>query len=217
MNLPFTIEQFLDVFAQYNNTIWPFQFILYFFAVGAIYSAIKPASFTRKTVLMVLGFLWLWMGVIYHIFFFSSINPAAYGFGTLFVIQGFLFIWLARKSNISFSVTGGWRDSIGGLFIAYGLVFYPLLGIYMGHVYPSSPTFGAPCPTTIFTFGILLWSKSIPLFLLIIPILWSLIGFTAAFTLGIYEDVGLLVSGITAVIILMKNRRTLRSIYSQTL
>ena len=214
MNLPFTIEQFLDVFAQYNNTIWPFQFILYFFAFGAIYSAIMPATFSQKTVLMVLGFFWLWMGVIYHIFFFSSINPAAYGFGTLFVIQSLLFFWSARKNNITFSVTGGWRDSIGGLFIAYGLVFYPLLGVYVGHIYPSSPTFGAPCPTTIFTFGIMLWSRGLPLYLLIIPVLWSMIGFTAALTLGIYEDVGLLIAGITALIIIKKDGRSLQSIYS---
>ena len=207
MNLPFTLEQFLDVFAQYNNTIWPFQIILYLLALGAIFSAAMPASFSQRVVLIVLGFFWLWMGVIYHIVFFSPINPAAYGFGILFVIQGLLFLWSARKNTITFSVTSGWRDSVGSLFIAYGLVLYPLLGLYVGHVYPSSPTFGAPCPTTIFTFGILIWSRGLPLYLLIVPVLWSLIGFTAALTLGIYEDVGLLVSGITGTILIVMRSR----------
>jgi Family of unknown function (DUF6064) len=60
----------------------------------------------------------------------------------------------------------------------------------------SSPTFGLPCPTTIFTLGMLLWlDKTPPLYLLIIPLLWSLIGTVAALKLGIREDVGLLVSG----------------------
>ena len=29
MNLPFTVEQFLDVFAQYNQAVWPIQIVAY--------------------------------------------------------------------------------------------------------------------------------------------------------------------------------------------
>jgi hypothetical protein len=44
------------------------------------------------------------------------------------------------------------------------MVVYPLLGIRFGHSYPRAPLFGvAPCPTTIFTFGLLLWAtRSVP-------------------------------------------------------
>ncbi len=42
-----------------------------------------------------------------------------------------------------------------------------------------------------------------PVHLLILPLLWSIIGFTAAFTLTIYEDIGLLVAGLTAFILLL--------------
>jgi hypothetical protein len=40
--------------------------------------------------------------------------------------------------------------------------------------------------------------------LLIIPVIWSLIGFTAALQLGIYEDMGLLISGIVTVFFAIK-------------
>ncbi len=33
------------------------------------------------------------------------------------------------------------------------------------------------------------------------PALWSLLGFTAAFTLGVYEDIGLLVAGVVGTVI----------------
>jgi hypothetical protein len=46
-----------------------------------------------------------------------------------------------------------------------------------------------------------------PVHLLIIPLLWSIIGFTAALQLTIYEDIGLLIAGLTAVTFLLINNR----------
>jgi hypothetical protein len=84
-----------------------------------------------------------------------------------------------------------------------------LLGIKSGHVYPASPTFGLPCPTTIFTFGILLWNEGkIPKVILFIPLLWVLVGFAAAIKLGITEDISLLISGviITAIAVFQRKK-----------
>lgn len=91
----------------------------------------------------------------------------------------------------------------------YALVIYPALGYLLDHGYPAAPTFGVPCPTTIFTFGILLCTDSrIPLYLLPIPLAWSLIGFWAAISLGITEDFGLLAAGlIGSLLIVLRNNR----------
>ncbi len=87
----------------------------------------------------------------------------------------------------------------------YALIIYPMLSYFNGHIFPASPTFGLPCPTTIFTFGILLWtSQRVPIFLLIIPFLWSLVGGSAAFLLGILEDTGLPIAGMLAVFLLVR-------------
>jgi len=101
---------------------------------------------------------------------------------------------------------------IGGIFALYALVIYPVLGYSFGHVYPASPTFGAPCPTTIFTFGLLLWTdKRFPRHILVIPLLWSIIGFTAALSLTIREDFGLLIAGLlgTLLILLVRGKQSL--------
>jgi hypothetical protein len=83
-----------------------------------------------------------------------------------------------------------------------------VLGYLFGHVYPKSPTFGLPCPTTIFTFGLLLWTKTkFPKAVLVIPFLWSLIGFSAALTMGIHEDIGLLVAGVLGTVLLLLRER----------
>ena len=61
----------------------------------------------------------------------------------------------------------------------------------------------APCPTAIFTFGLLMLSaRPLPIWLLCIPLAWAGIGSTAAVLLGVREDLGLLVSGILAVTLL---------------
>ncbi|HXV44590.1 MAG TPA: DUF6064 family protein, partial [Anaerolineae bacterium] len=65
--------------------------------------------------------------------------------------------------------------------------------------YPQSPTFGLPCPTTIFTFGLLLWTDHrFPKYLLVIPVIWSLFGLSAAVQLGVLEDIMLLITGLVA-------------------
>jgi hypothetical protein len=85
------------------------------------------------------------------------------------------------------------------------MALYPIIGGLLGHGYPRSPSFGvAPCPTTIFTFGLLLWtSVRVPIYVLAIPLLWSLIGFSAALWLGIREDIGLPIAGVLSTALLV--------------
>ena len=88
-------------------------------------------------------------------------------------------------------------------------MIYPVLNYAFGHSYPKMPVFGvAPCPVTIFTFGMLLWMKEkVPLHVVAIPFLWSLVGASAAIHLGIVEDYGLLVAGLLgSVLIVITNR-----------
>lgn len=207
MNLPFTVEQFIETFASYNNAVWPIQIVLNLLALAAIVLAIKRFPFSNRMISGILSLLWLWTGVVYHISFFARINPVAYGFGALCVMQGALFAWLAVRDQIEYHASMSWKGVIGGVLLLYGLVIYPIIGHMLGHVFPGNPTFGAPCPTTIFTFGILLWGTGVPRYVSIIPALWSLIGFSAAISLGIREDIGLLVAGLVGTSILIVTGR----------
>jgi hypothetical protein len=213
MKLPFSVEQFLSIFQTYNNTIWPMQILLNLLAIIAIILAVRKMSISSKVISAILGFLWLWTGVVYHLIYFSSINNAAYVFGTLCIVQGLIFFFSGvYRSSLSFRFQSNVQGLIGGIFVLYALVVYPVLGYLFGHIYPASPTFGAPCPTTIFTFGLLLLTDKIfPKYILIIPLLWSIIGFTAALSLTIREDFGLLIAGLlgTLLILLGRERQSL--------
>ena len=115
-------------------------------------------------------------------------------------MQGILFFLAGTMAQkISFKLHLNSYSIVGGIFILYALLIYPILGYFLGHGYPYAPTFGVPCPTTIFTFGLLLWTeRKFPKYLLIIPVLWSFIGFSAAFQWGVWEDLMLLVSALVA-------------------
>ncbi len=195
--IPFTTEQFLQVFEKYNQAIYPFQFALILVAIISVFLAASRKPFANKLISSLLGFLWLWMGIVYHLIFFTAISPPAYLFGTLFIIQGLLFLYEGVVRNrLSFRASQNFYDIFGVIFIAYALIIYPLIGYALGRTFTASPTFGVPCPTVIFTFGLLIWTdKRFPLSLLIIPVLWSLVGTSAALNFGIKEDFGLLVAG----------------------
>jgi len=210
MKTPFTVEQFLDIFRNYNDTVFPMQVIFYVISVIVIYLTIKPTSKSDRIISGILAFLWLWMGVVYHLIFFTAINKAAYLFGAIFILQGILILTFGVFQNkLSFKFRSDIYGFAGAILILFALILYPVLGHALGHSYPSSPTFGLPCPTTIFTFGLLLLSdKKCPIAILIIPFIWSVIGFTAALNFGIVEDTGLLVSGLlTLPMLLMKNKK----------
>jgi len=191
--LPFTTDDFFAVFAAYNRAIWPAQVTAYVLGVLAVALALRGGTRNGRRVAGVLALFWAWTGILYHWAFFAPINRAAYLFGAVFVLQGALLAAAAARGSVEFRFRPDARGWLGALLIAYALVAYPLLGHLLGHGWPRSPVFGvAPCPTTIFTVGLLLWAERAPREQVVIPVLWSLVGASAALLLGVREDLGLL-------------------------
>jgi len=78
--LPFTLEQFLDVFAAYNKAIWPAQILAYVLGAIAVAALFRKGRASDRVISTVLGLMWLSTGVLYHGVFFSSVNKAAFAF-----------------------------------------------------------------------------------------------------------------------------------------
>jgi Family of unknown function (DUF6064) len=208
--LPFTLEQFLNVFATYNKAIWPAQIAAYVLGAIAVAALLEPGRASDRVVSAVLGLMWLCTGVLYHGIFFSSINKAAFAFGVLFVVEGAALLYAGIvRDGLRFASNYDFRAVIGVGFILYASLVYPLIGIATGHPWPVLPMFGvAPCPVTIFTFGLfLMTTRHFSYWLLVIPFVWSLIGGSAAILLDVRQDWLLLVSGlIAAPVIVVRDR-----------
>ncbi len=213
MQLPFSAEQFFDVFARYNQAIWPAQWLLTGLALTAVGLIILKPTAAARIVSGILAGLWLWMGAVYHLGYFASINPAARLFGAAFITEAVVLLWVAlRGLPVSARVAPDLNRIVGGALVMYALLAYPLIGYFSGHRYPATATFGAPCPTTIFTFGLLLWmADRVPWRVVIIPAAWALIGTFAAIRLSVPQDYGLLVAGVATIAVLARRSASRRS------
>jgi hypothetical protein len=199
MSLPFTTEQFFEVFARYNTAIRPMQVVLLVLALVA-----APLAATRRgwrAAAFIVAALWAWMAVAYHAAFFTAINPAAYFFAMMFVVEAALVARWAMDRSQDFVRPSTMQIAIAAVVFLYALVAYPAIGYLIGERYPAVPTFGVPCPTTIFTFGIFaMLASSLPPSLLAIPIVWAFFGAFAALRLGVPQDLGLLVATLASLI-----------------
>jgi len=209
MQPPFTVEEFLSVFERYNRAIGPAPLLAYALAIAALGFAWRGGPRASRSVLAILAGFWAMNGAGYHLAFFRAVNPAATVFGALFLAQAALYAAAATKVEpVAFGLRRTPRHAVALAFAAYAAIAYPLLGAALGHAYPRAPLLGvAPCPTTIFTFAILLLAEgSVPVALYAIPFLWSLVGVSAAAQLGIREDWGLAVAGVVGTAILVGRR-----------
>lgn len=207
--LPFTHEQFAQVFAAYNAAVWPAQAVAYILGVIICIALARGTRASASVAAFGLAAMWIWSGVAYHVAFFATINPAAYAFGALFVVEGLLLALAGASRRLQFGATDRLRHWAGWGLIVYALVLYPLVGLGTGVTYPALPMFGiTPCPVTLFTFGVLLLSSArVPWWMLVIPAAWSLVGGSAAWLLQVPQDWPLLLSVLAVVPIVYADRR----------
>ncbi len=208
MTLPFTAGEFFDVFAAYNERLWPFALALWLVTACAVVVLARTRSVRPWFIPGLLALHWAWAGLAYHAAFFSRINPAAWMFTGLFVLEAGLFFWYGIV-HPRFQLSRGplFQQVLSWGLIVYALL-YPAIARAEGHAFPRLPTFGVPCPTTILTIGFLLAAgRSLPRLVAVIPLMWALIGGSAAFLFGVRADMMLLAAGVALAIDLVRPRR----------
>lgn len=212
MILGLTLELMLAVFERYNLAIWPMQVIAYLLGIAAVFLAVKRTRYSSRVIAAILALYWLWTGIVFCLIYWGQSWGLAYAFGALCTVQGALFLAAAVfKPELSFGLQPDVYSIAGILFVAYAMVGYPIVGYLLGHGYPKWLPFGlVPCPTTVFTFGLLLWTdRRLPRYLLLIPLLWAIGGFLPV-SIGILEDIGLIIAGLLGTgMILYRDRKAM--------
>jgi hypothetical protein len=213
MNLKFSFDEFMAMLADYNKAIWPLQIIVYLVTIAILVMMFIQVRHSGKILAAWLGVLWFWVGVVFNLMYFNKLTQGANVFGVMFLLQGVLFLYGGfARNDMVFRLNPGWRGLTGLVIMLYALVGYPALEYAWGRGYPEILPFGlVPCPLTVFSLGILLLSvKKIPGYLVIIPVLYSF-GGIIPFSLGIEEDIGLIISGLLVLIIWLLQRRNRHS------
>lgn len=178
-------------------------------ALAAVFLLFRPRRISSRLISGALTLLWAWTGIAYHLVFFTSINKAAYAFGAVFLVGSVAFLWAGViKHRLEFDAVGP-RRIWGYVLIAFALLVYPILSTALGHGYPTMPTFGLPCPTTIFTIGMLCFLRApFPKYVFGAPVIWAAIGSQAAFLMGVYQDLGLLAAGLIGAGLMFKRQKS---------
>ena len=200
MNLPFTEEQFFDVFGAYNSQQWPLIAVAWLAVVATILQMFR-GGVTLRWLVRLTAIQWAWTAAVYHAVYFSRINPAAWLFAALFLIEAY---GLWRFANVApplwIRAPLGPRQAIGSALMIYA-VLYPGLVMLAGTTLPRAPLFAVPCPLAIFTLGVLVAGGSaFPARLALIPVGWAIVGTSAAVSFGVTADFALAVAALVLVI-----------------
>ena len=188
--MPFSRDAFLGVFATYNGAVWPFVLALWLLTAALVVGLFSGVRAWSRLTRVVLAIHWLWAGAVYHAMYFTAINPAAWAFAAVFVAQAVMTIPATSLDRLIRLDVRSLRGSVSTALIVYSLA-YPLIVWMDGFVYPRMPTFGVPCPTVMFTIGVLLASSTESIALAAVPVAWSLIAAGAAWSFGVHADFAL--------------------------
>lgn len=206
MRLPFGHDEFLAVFAAYNQQWWIAALLLWLVTAVALGRLLRGGTTASRDLGLVLALLWGWSGAVYHLGYFRDINPAATLFGALFLVQASLLGWSAMTDRLRFTLDATIWSRLGAGLLLYGML-YPLVVMAAGLRFPAMPTFGVPCPTAILTAGALLLAPvrgNRPIAML--TVLWAIVGGSAAFTLGVWPDLALVVAAAALVVQQVRGR-----------
>jgi hypothetical protein len=138
VTLPFTAEQFFNVFRVYNEAVWPAQVLLGLLAVAALVITALQPLWCGRAVSAILAFFWAWLALAYHVAFFDSINPLAYVFAAVSAAGALVFVWhgVVRR-RLHFRLSRSVPVGFGAALVVFALVVYPAWSVHAGHSYPA--------------------------------------------------------------------------------
>ena len=193
-SMPFSVEDFFAVFAAYNAAIWPLRIVAWVGGLVVDVMLLRPSRTADAFIFLICSARGVTRGIGQRLTLFAAVDPAAGWFAALFVLQAVLRVaapFLLRNDVVSGETVPG-PTWVAGALILFALALYPLIGVFFGHRDTAGPVFGvAPCPTAIFTIGVLpIGDRKRMRWLLILPAVRS-----AAILLSVPQDCGFIAAG----------------------
>ena len=210
MKTPFSAQQFFSVFESYNTAVFPIQIVILTGGLAALILLFSGNRYRHYLLGGILALLWIWTGFIYFLNFFTVIGQAGFVFGILFLLEGIFLLHVTLRHGIKINYSNSMNDKLAVFFILFGLIIYPLIEVLKGIELARIIILGLPCPTTIFTIGLLMLNNDKSTwYLMIIPTLWSLIGITAAVNFKITQDFMMIVAAVAGYICLWNKNKAI--------
>jgi hypothetical protein len=159
--LMFSPRVYFRLFELHNQALWPAQVVTIILGLTMIVLVARRVTAHGRVILLICGFMWLWIAWSYFWESYSTINWAASYIAPIAALEGILLI--------GFGAVRGWPDFAepckARLFAVLGLlvlavVGYPFIASAMGRSWSAAEVFGiAPDPTAIATLAVLAYGK----------------------------------------------------------
>lgn len=190
-------EEIFQILASYNEMIYPLQYVAYALGILVVILAFIKSILSSRIISGILALMWFFVAAVFGLPYAIEGMTVAIITAVIFFIQAGFFVLQIFKPRLHFGTYSKTFTIIGMLFVLGAMVGYLIIGRIVGHTYPRYLPFGlAPCPLTVFTLSIYMFtSKKVPIWLLVLPFLFSLTGIMPV-SQGIYEDIILFLSGL---------------------
>lgn len=197
------MEIFWNTIAAYNAQTWIIQCLL---VIAGIFittlQIFKPSRLSAILIKTYMISLYLWIAFAYY-FYYCEPRKYHLVMTAFWVVLAAVWIWELIKGYTIFEPVGRYRIFA---FLLMELPFvYPLISILRGLEFPAIVSPLMPNSIVTFTIGLLLlYSKRVNIFLVLLLCHWSLIGLTKTFFFNITEDYMLVAATIPAIYIFFR-------------
>jgi len=208
------MNTFWETIALYNSATWVYQLVIVFLGILFTMMLILRNNSRSKIVMKVyLIAVYLWISIIYyHIYCdersYNDITALFWG------VMAIAWIWDLCTGYTTFEYNPKYK------ILAYILILmpflYPVFSLLRGMNYPQITSPVMPCSVATFTIGLLLlYSRKVNLFLVLLLCHWSLIGLTKTYYFRIPEDFILASASVPALYLFFKEY-FLRDLHKET-
>jgi hypothetical protein len=200
------VQQFFAMWAQANTALWPMDLVWYAATIAAIILAIRPVPGSNRLIAAFLAVYYMWLAIVFFGIYYTPLNDHSPAYAAMFALGGALFFVAGVvRRDLEFQPKRDLLGVTGGVFILYALA-YPLIDALAGRQFPAAPVLGvAPCPSAIFTAGLLLWTRpGVPMYVLVVPLVWLMAQTPAeALAMGVVADAARVPIGIVTTALLV--------------
>lgn len=181
------MNTFWKTIADYNAATWLYQAVM--IIVGIVLTALlvrRPGKQTRVAMKVYLIAVYLWISIVYYYIYCAerSYNNVM---AIFWAVLACAWIWDAVTDYTQF------EHNPKHAFLAYLLLLmpfiYPLMSLYRGLSFPEMTSPLIPSSVVTFTIGLLLlFSRKVNIFIVLLLCHWALIGLSKTYFFGIPED-----------------------------
>lgn len=213
MTLPYSVEVFFTLMAQYNGANFPAGPLGVVLALALLLLVVQPhllpIAGRDRMIAVLLSAAWIWVGMLHQLDMMATLNFMAPYYGFAWIVGGLL-IGLSGTvfGHVRFGFPQQLRGWVGAALALFGAFGYPLIVLLLGYGWAALPLVGtAPDPTAIFTVGMLLMVRDrTPLHLLLIPLAWGGVAAASAYLLRFPLDYSVTVAVLAACALAIRQR-----------